>query len=79
MTTLAEGETGREEARDRLVKIAFGIMTLVCLAAGLVLYLFPDLLGLDKDAAELVAIAFLLAGFCDYLILRFWDRIVRRR
>ena len=78
MTILAEAGSD-EETGHRVVKIAFGIMTLVCLATGLLLYLYPDMLGLDKDTAELVAIAFLLAGFCDYLILRFWDRIVRRR
>ena len=66
-------------SRDRLIKIAFGLAALICLAAGLILYLFPGVAGLDEETAELVAIAFLLAGFFDYLVLRFWDRLMRRR
>ena len=67
------------ERTDRVVKIAFGVAALICLAGGLVIYLFPNAVGLDEETAEIVAIAFLLAGFMDYLILRFWDRFRRRR
>lgn len=73
------GHGAAVETRHRVVKIAFGTAALVCLLAGLFLYLFPDVIGLDPETAELVAIAFLLAGLFDYLVLRFWDRLVRRR
>ena len=73
------GHGDAAETRHRVVKIAFGVAALVCLLVGLFLYLFPDVIGLDPETAELVAIAFLLAGLFDYLVLRFWDRLVRRR
>lgn len=76
--TMVEDDSA-SQTRDRLIKIAFGVAALICLAGGLVIYLFPDIAGLDEDTAELVAIAFLLAGFFDYLVLRFWDKLVRRR
>lgn len=65
--------------RSRIAKIAFGIMAIVCLSAGLILYLFAADLGMDPDTARLVAIAFLIAGFADYLVLRFWDRLMKKR
>ncbi|MDA7947019.1 MAG: hypothetical protein MPJ78_06040 [Hyphomicrobiaceae bacterium] len=67
------------DARNRIIKVAFGIMALVCLTTGLILYLRPDFVGLDPETAKFVAIAFLFAGLCDYLLLRFWDKLVRRR
>ncbi len=73
------GHDGAAETRHRVIKIAFGAAALVCLLVGLFLYLFPDVIGMDPETAELVAIAFLLAGVFDYLILRFWDRLVARR
>ncbi|MEM8744019.1 MAG: hypothetical protein AAGF14_05215 [Pseudomonadota bacterium] len=74
---VGQGEQSR--SGDRLIKIAFGVAALICLAGGLFIYLFPDIVGLDEETAELVAIAFLLAGAFDYLVLRFWDKLVRRR
>lgn len=67
------------DARDVIVKIAFGAGALVCVLTGLVLYLFAEQLGIDRDTAELIAIAFLIAGFVDYLVLRFWDRLMAGR
>lgn len=64
---------------NRIAKIAFGIMAIVCLSAGLILYLFAADLGMDPDTARFVAIAFLVAGFADYLVLRFWDRLMKKR
>lgn len=69
----------QSEDRHRLVKIAFGIMTLVCLATGFSVYLFAEQLGFAEDTAQYVAIAFLVAGVGDYIILKFWDRIMARR
>jgi len=69
----------QSEDRYRLVKVALGLMTLVCLATGLIVYQFAEQLGFDEGTAQIVAIAFLAAGVGDYIILRFWDRIVARR
>lgn len=63
---------------DLVVKLAFGLGALICLLTGLVLYLFAPQLGLDPATAELVAVAFLIAGAADYLVLHFWERIVSR-
>lgn len=63
----------------RIMKIAFGVMALLCLCTGLVLYLFADSFGYDPDTARYVALAFLAAGVGDYFVLRFWDRLVKRR
>lgn len=73
------GQGRWDDPRHRLVKIAFGVMALVCLLTGLVLYLFAESLGLDPGTARLVAVAFLVVGAGDYLVLRFWDRLVKRR
>jgi positive regulator of sigma E activity len=62
-----------------MVKVVFGIMALVCLAAGLIVYLFAERLGFSEDTARIVAIAFLVAGAVDYLVLKLWDRIMARR
>jgi hypothetical protein len=67
------------ETRNRILKVAFGLMALVCLLAGLAVYVSAGALGLDQDTADLLAIAFLAAGVADYLILRSWDRIAKRR
>lgn len=63
----------------RLAEFLFGAAALLCVLAGLLLYLFADSLGMDRDMAKIVAILFLAAGFADYLLLRFWSRIVKRR
>jgi TRAP-type C4-dicarboxylate transport system permease small subunit len=71
-------QTDRNEARHQLIKIAFGAMALLCVLAGFAVYLLADWLGLSEDTARIVAIAFLVAGAGDYLILRLWDRIAAR-
>lgn len=69
----------RNDPQQRLIKVAFGAMALVCLLVGLSLYVFADRFGLDADTARYVAIAFLVAGVGDYIVLKFWDRLARRR
>ena len=77
---LAMAEGSRQtEVRNSMVKVAFGIMALVCLAAGFIVYLFAEQLGFSEDTAQIVAIAFLVAGAGDYLVLKLWDRIMPRR
>jgi len=69
----------QQPERDRLIKIAFGLMAIVCLVTGLVLYIFAEELGFDSETARFVAIAFLVAGAGDYAVLRFWDRLRKNR
>ena len=64
---------------DKLIKVAFGLMAIVCLLTGLALYLFAEKLGFDDETARYVAIAFLVAGAGDYIVLRFWDRLRKNR
>lgn len=54
------------------------ISVLVCLATSLIVYLFAEQLGFDDDTAFFVAIAFLVAGVGDFIMLRLWDRIAAR-
>ncbi len=75
---MAEGSR-QTEVRNSMVKIVFGIMALVCLAAGLIVYLFAEQLSFSEDTAQIVAIALLVAGAGDYLVLKLWDRIMPRR
>ena len=75
---MREGSEQRQ-VRNSMVKAVFGIMALVCLAAGLIIYLFAEQLGFSEDTAQIVAIAFLVAGAGDYLVLKLWDRIMARR
>lgn len=69
----------QSEDSHRLVKAVLGIMTLVCISTGLIVYLFAQQLGFDEDTAQIVAIAFLAAGVGDYIVLKLWDRIVAKR
>ena len=76
MMTESHPQTG---STDRIVKIAFGVMAILCLLTGLALYLFADSFGFAPDTARYVAIAFLVVGVTDYIVLRFWDRLMKRR
>lgn len=67
---------GGERPPNRIVKVAFGAAALGCVLTGLVIYLFAPSVGIDAGTAEIIAIAFLAAGLLDYLLLRFWDRIM---
>ncbi|MFQ5625438.1 MAG: hypothetical protein ACE5FM_02160 [Methyloligellaceae bacterium] len=67
------------EARNRAVKVIFGVMALMCLLTGLVIYLFAEQFGFSHETARIVAIAFLAAGVADYIVLKLWDRITARR
>jgi len=64
---------------NQTVRIAFALVALVSILAGLLLYLFASRLGFDEDLAEIIAIVFLLAGIGDYVVLYFWDRIFKGR
>lgn len=69
----------RGKERDKPAKVAFGVMSIFCLVAGLVLYVFAEDFGISPGMASFIAIAFLAAGVSDYLVLRFWDRMRKRR
>lgn len=69
----------RRAAQSSVAKIAFGLGALICVLAGFLIYVFADSLGLDPDTANILAIAFLIAGVADYLVLKFWDRIMPSR
>ena len=64
---------------SRSLRLAFGVLALVSVVAGLLLYLFAGSLGIDQATAEIIAIAFLIAGAGDALVLQFWDRLFARR
>jgi len=59
-------------------KLVFGIFALIMVVLGLGIYIFSNELGIESDTAKLIAMAFLIAGAIDYLILHFWDRIYDR-
>lgn len=65
-------------ARMERSKLAFGVLALIMVALGLGIYLFSAMLGIDADTAKIVAIAFLVAGVIDYLVLVFWGRIYKK-
>ncbi|MEC9367100.1 MAG: hypothetical protein VX871_00215 [Pseudomonadota bacterium] len=65
----------KQGPNSQVVKIAFGMAALLSVAVGLALYLFADAFGLDQETAQWVAVAFLIAGFGDYIMLRYWDRM----
>ena len=69
------------QSQSRLLRVIFGALALVSVVAGLLLYLFADRLGLNQDTAEIIAIAFLIAGVGDAVVLHYWERIFpgRRR
>lgn len=72
------GSADQDEMPGRVARLAFGAGALLGVLVGLGLYVFSDVLGLHEETAEILAIAFLVAGVGDYLILHFWDRIFRR-
>lgn len=63
------------ERRMRRGKLYFGILALAMIVLGLAIYIFSSALNIDETTAKLIALAFLIAGFFDYLILYFWDKI----
>lgn len=63
--------------RIRTAKIMFGVMALVSVLLGLIIYIFSDNFGLEPNVAKLIALAFLLAGALDYILLRNWERFMR--
>lgn len=65
------------ERKSRLGKIFIGVAALVFVLFGLILYVFAPRLGIDPETARLMAFVFIGAGCIDYLVLRFWDRLVR--
>jgi len=67
-----------KRTRMRRGKLVFGIFALIMVVLGLGIYIFSSALGIEPDTAELIAVAFLIAGGADYLILHFWDRIYDR-
>ena len=71
-------QTQQSVTRTRMIKIVFGVMAFVCLVTGLAVYLLAEQLGFSEETAQVVAIAFLAAGVGDYLILKFWDRLLNR-
>ncbi len=68
---------GDQAGPSRAVKTVFAAAALISVIIGLGIYLMAGTLGLDQTTAEFIAIAFLMAGFADYLLLRFWDRIFK--
>ena len=67
-----------KDRRMRRGKLIFGIMALIMILLGLVVYLFSSALEIAPDTAKLIAVAFLIAGVVDYLVLHFWDRIYKK-
>ncbi len=72
-------ENGNRVSRRSVVKAVLAIMALGTLVTGLILYVFAENLGIPRDTAEIIAIAFLAAGVMDYLLLVMWDRIFTRK
>lgn len=70
-------EERERERRSRLSKIFIGVAALVFVLFGLILYVFAPQLGIDPETSRLMAFVFIGAGCIDYLVLRFWDRLVR--
>ena len=67
-----------KDRRMQRGKFIFGVLALVMILLGSAVYIFAGALGIGSETAELIAIAFLIAGAVDYLILHFWDRIYNR-
>ncbi len=71
--------TGNARERQRIVKVLFGVAALISLMTGLMVYLFADTIGLDDFTAKVVAVAFLIAGASDYLVLHYWERFFKAK
>ena len=64
---------------QRIVKSAFAFAALISVLIGLGLYVSAEVLGIDDQTARWIALAFLAAGLADYLLLRYWDKIFKKR
>lgn len=69
----------RERERGRVGRLALGGVALLSILVGALLYNFAEPLGFDRGTVEIVALAFLIAGLADFVILCFWDSLLRRR
>ena len=76
-SNLGAREPGPPAPTNRKAKLAIAVMALISLLIGFVLYVFADAFGIERKVATLIAIAFLVAGLADYLLLANWDRIGR--
>ena len=64
---------------QRIIKSTFAFAALISVLIGLGLYISAEALGIDDQAARWIALAFLAAGLADYLLLRYWDKIFKKR
>jgi hypothetical protein len=80
MNNLISRETidWERERSSRFIKITFGILTLACLALGLLVTRFAPL-GLPRDTAEPLAMALLWAAIAATGVLYLWDHVYKRR
>lgn len=66
-------------ARAQMAKVLFAIMALGSVLLGMATYVFAGALGIERDVAVLIAVAFLVAGTVDLILMVNWDRLTRKR
>lgn len=67
---------GRERARSlKFVQIVFALLALLSLSAALLVSLRGVDLGLPENSTMTIALAFLLVGAADTVLLFTWERI----
>ncbi len=52
----------------------FAAAALLSVLLGLALFVFADDLGLDADTSRTIALAFIVAGAIDAVVLQLWER-----
>jgi hypothetical protein len=68
-----------ERARSlRFVQIVFAVLALLSLFGALLVALRGDALGLPEHSVDSIAVAFLIVGIADTVLLYTWERIFKR-
>ena len=76
MVTKRENDDVARKAKGlRMARIAVGLAALAMIGAGLVFRLFADEIGVGKDQAQIMSLAFLTIGIADCMLLFFWNRL----
>ena len=74
---MSDQRTPKLDMNRRIARLAFGSMALFAVLAGLALWQFSDVIGLERDTAKLIATVFVIAGIGDVVVLYFWDRLFK--
>jgi phosphate/sulfate permease len=72
-------QTARERSRSlKFVQVVFAVLALFSLAAAIAVSWRGVEFGLPESSASTIALAFLLVGIADTVLVFYWERLYKR-